>query len=271
MKIRMLMTCCYVAAFVLIGSTVMAHNVWINVDNHYPAVGETVEIGLGWGHKYPVSRVDQEMKPGNLAYIQAIDPDGKKVVPTTVSETQYKLTVEKEGAYLVTAGIKPGVFTKTTEGRKWCDKREVENPISCTSYSIEAKTVIMAGGQNKNLGGKTGQELEIIPLSDLIKIRTGDNLSLMVLFRDKPAPGVSVNAAYAGYTEENKSADVAPHAGGMEKHCPAGGVTDTDGKVTLPLVRAGCRIVTLSHKSPYPDTAVCDEYMHNMAFTLEVK
>ena len=267
---RMMMAVCLAAVLVLTGSAAMAHNVWINVDNHFPAVGRTVEIGIAWGHKYPAGRLDQEMKPGNLAYIQVIDPDGVKIVPETVSETQYKLTVDKAGAYLVTAGIKPGVFTKTTEGRKWSDKRGVENAISCTSFSIEAKTVILAGGQNKNLDGKTGQALEVVPQTDPARIKAGDQLDLLVLFQGQPAAGVAVNAAYEGYTDENQAGDVAPHAGGHSKKFPAGGTTAADGRVKLTLDRAGYWIVTISHKTPYPDTTVCDEYMHNMAFTFFV-
>lgn len=272
MKIRMLVFGYLAVMFLFTGSAALAHNVWLNVDNHYPAVGRTVEISVAWGHQYPANRVDQEMKPGNLAYIQVVDPDGNKVVPETVSETLYKLTVKKPGAYLVTAGIKPGVFTMTTEGRKWCDKTGVENPISCVSYKIEAKTIIVAGGKDRNLGGKTGQELEIIPLSDPSTIKAGDQFSLQVLFRDKPATGVSVNAAYAGYTDADQPADVAPHqTKGKERHFPAGGVTDENGKTALKLDRVGYWIITISHKSPYPDTAVCDQYMHNMAFNFEIK
>ena len=28
-----------------------AHNLWLNPDTHYPEVGQTVDIGIGWGHK----------------------------------------------------------------------------------------------------------------------------------------------------------------------------------------------------------------------------
>jgi uncharacterized GH25 family protein len=278
-KIKILMT--MMTAMLFLGSTAFAHNLWINPSDHYPKVGDTVDIAIAWGHTYKAGRVDQEMKAGNLAYIKIQGPDGKDVKPVTVSETLYKLKIDKAGAYLVTAGIKPGVFTKTPEGRKWSDKRGVENAISCTSFSIEAKSLVLAGGKDKNLGGNTGQELEVIPLSSPINVKAGGEFDVQVLFKDKPAENVTVNAAYAGFADEGKPMDAAPHNPGGEaakdgkEHqgpkFPATSVTDKSGKASLALTKKGYWMVSISHKTPYPDKTVCDEYMDNMAFTFEIK
>ncbi|NTW37378.1 MAG: DUF4198 domain-containing protein, partial [Syntrophobacteraceae bacterium] len=37
---------------VLAGSHAFAHNLWLNPSNHFPKPGETVDIGIGWGHQY---------------------------------------------------------------------------------------------------------------------------------------------------------------------------------------------------------------------------
>lgn len=253
-------------------SQAFGHNIWINPSNCFPQVGETVDIAIGWGHTYTASRVDQEMKPGMFAYIQVMDPDEIKVEPVRVSEQLYRLKIEKEGVYLVTAGIKPGVFTMTPKGRQWCDKKGVEKPISCTSFQIEAKSVIVAGKLDQNLTTACGQELEVIPLSNPKTMKAGDTYNLMVMFKGKPAEGITVNATYAGYSDGEKSKDIAPHGekGGSKAHFPVSTVTDRQGKAVIPLKKGGYWMIVLSHKSPYPDKEICDQYMHNMAFTFEV-
>ena len=126
-----------------------AHNLWLNPETYYPKVGSTVDIGIGWGHKYPADRVDQEVTEDRVEAIRAVDPDGLPVSLSRVSAALYKLSVEKEGAYIITARIKPGFFTMTPDGRKWGDKKSVENPLKCTNYHIHAKTVVMAAERIK--------------------------------------------------------------------------------------------------------------------------
>jgi len=254
-------------------SQAVAHNIWINPNNAFPQVGDTVDIGIGWGHTYTASRVDQDMKPGMFGYIQVLDPDGQKVNPEMVSEKHYRLKIEKEGVYLVTAGIKPGVFTMTPRGRQWSDKRGVENAISCTSFCIEAKSLVVAGKKNENLTTSTGQELEVIPLSNPATLKAGGKFELMVMFKGKPAPGIDVNATYAGSSDGKAPKDIAPHGekAGKKPHFPVSTVTDSEGKAAIRLDRPGYWMVVISHRSPYPDKETCDQYMHNMAFTFEVK
>lgn len=255
------------------GDQALAHNVWINPSNHFPGVGDTVDIEIAWGHTYPANRLDQTMKQGNLAYIKIFDPEGETITPVTVSETRYKLAIQKQGAYLVTAGIKPGVFTKTPEGRKWCDKRGVSQAITCTSYAIEAKTVILAGDSAQHIDRTTGQDLEIIPLGDPLNLKPGKPLFLQVLFKGKPVPEVTVNGTFAGFEQEKEGPDAASHStGNMKKHrFPVSVVTDKEGKAQLTLDRTGYWMALISHKTPYPDTNICDEYMNNMALTFQVR
>ena len=276
----------YVLMLLLICPQVFAHNLWLNPGNYYPQVGTTVDIGIGWGHKYPANRVDQEMKEGRLEEIRAVDPDGRAVNLVRESVSLYKLKVEKAGAYLVTARIKPGVFTITPEGRKWADKKGVENPIKCTNFHIEAKTVIIAGSDEKNLSREAGQTLELIPLKNPMNLKSGDGFAVKVLYQGKPLPGLSVKATYAGFESADigghgpakkgrpgKDAGQAPpkkggHAG---KHFPVETVTDDQGQAVVQLDKAGFWMIMLSYRPPYPDKEICDEYMFNTTFTFEVK
>lgn len=262
-----------VLSLMVICPSVQAHNLWLNPGNYYPQVGTTVDIGIGWGHRYPANRVDQEMKEGRLEEIRAVNPDGRMVDLAKVSAVLYRLNIKKAGVYLVTAKIKPGVFTKTPEGRKWADKKSVANPIKCTNYHIEAKTVIIAGGGGENISRATGQSLELIPLTDLNHLNNGDKLAVKVLFEGKPLSGIAIQATYAGFQDGGKAEPAAQKSGGhgAARYFPVETSTDDQGRAEIPLDRSGYWLVKFSHRPPYPDTEICDEYMYNMAFTYEVR
>jgi uncharacterized GH25 family protein len=280
-RIEMLRKVCIVllsTVFCLIafGSASQAHNLWLNPANYFPEVGTTVDIGIGWGHTYPANRVDQEVKDGRVEEITAVDPDGKTIDLSKVSAALYQLKIDKPGAYLITAQIKPGFFTTTPEGRKWGDKKEIANPIKCTNFHIQAKTMLIAGGKDQHLSGVTGQPLEIIPLNNLDQMKPGDALTIKLLFDGKPLPDATVRATYAGFETD----DIAPHQAaskekkgdkkGHHRHFPVETVTDGQGKAELPLKTAGYWMIVLSHRCPFADAGTCDEYMYNMAFTFEV-
>ncbi len=262
-----------------------AHNLWLNPDTHFPAVGTTVDIGIGWGHKYPASRSDEEIKDGRVEEIKAISPEGKTIELTKVSASLYQLVIDKPGAWLVTAKIKQGFFTMTPSGRKWGDKKAVENAVKCTNFHIQAKTVIIAGGSDKNLNGMAGQLLELIPVTDFSRITAGDDFKVQVLFDGKPLADAKLKATYAGFEPKGgdrpkppaKAEGTPPKrpADGKKpkrpkRHYPAEAQTDAQGNAVLKLKNAGYWMITISHRCPYSDLETCDEYMHNVAFTFEV-
>ena len=54
MKTRLgMLTILSAFALVVFGQPALAHNLWLNPADHYPPVGSTVDIGIGWGHTYP--------------------------------------------------------------------------------------------------------------------------------------------------------------------------------------------------------------------------
>ena len=250
-----------------VSTNAFGHNLWLNPGNHYPEVGETVDIVIGWGHKYVESRTDQEVKDETVKEISAIDPEGKIVDLEHKSPSLYRLKIDKPGVYLVTAGIKPGIFTTTPEGRKWANKKEVEHPLKCTAYNIIAKTLIVAGKDDRNLSSPTGHALEVIPLNDPSILKKGDALPVRILFEGNPVSGIEIKAKYAGFDKNDSDHD---HGHG-EKTYPVEAITDDQGEATLKLETGGFWIILLSHRTPYPDTETCDEYMYNAAFTFEIK
>jgi uncharacterized GH25 family protein len=258
-----------ILALMFVPTNLFAHNLWLNPSNHYSEVGETIDIGIGWGHKYFENRTDQEVKEETVKEISAVDPDGEIVELARKSPSLFQLKIDKPGVYLVTAGSTPGIFTTTPEGRKWANKKEVQHPLKCTAYHIIAKTLILAGKDDRNISTPTSQPLEVIFLKDPSNLKKGDSLPIRVLFEGKPLAGISLNAKYAGYDKE-ASGDGHGH-GPSEKHYPVETITDNQGEAAFTPETSGHWIILLSHRTPYPDTGTCDEYMFNAAFTFELK
>lgn len=243
--------------------SVHAHNLWLNPQNHSPEAGDTVEIGIGWGHHYTEDRTHKEVKDSTVHEISAITPDGKKIDLAKKSAASYELETSKPGAYLVTARIAPVMFTTTPEGRKRGSRKDVEKPVKCTAYSILAKTVITAGGDDKNLESQTGQKLEIIPLKNPADLKKADAFPVRVLFDNKPISGIALKANYAGFKIKDAS--------GREHGAAAEAITDDSGEAEIRLEKEGHWIILLSHQIPYRGGDACDQSLYKSAFTFEVK
>ncbi len=257
----------------LLCAAAQAHMLWLNPMDYYPAVGSTVDIGIGWGHKYPAGRADEEVKADRVAAIEAIDPDGRTIPLVQAAADRYQLKIEKAGAYVVTARIKPGFFTMTPEGRKWGDKKAIANAVKCTNFHIEAKAVLIAGGDARNLGAVSDQALSLIPVTDPGTVKAGGTFAATVLYDNQPLADAPVKAVYAGFEpkkdEGQKTSNKGhSHSGG---HYPVETRTDPQGRVEISVDRPGYWLVILSHKPGYPEKEVCDEYMYNVTYTLEVR
>jgi uncharacterized GH25 family protein len=255
-------------SLLLASSSAFAHKLWLNPMDYFPKPGSSVEIGIGWGHKYPASRVHEELKEGMPDKIQALDPDGQPAELTKVSDGLYKLEISKAGAYLITAENKPGFFTVTKDGRKWGNKTEVtEAKSQCTNFHIGAKTVLIAGGSDTGLDRAAGQSIELVPLTNPGAVKKGDAFRVKVLFNGQPLPDLPLKAAYAGFDDEQEAAADKE----KERPFPAEAVTNAQGEAELRFDRPGYWMISLSHKPPYPDKTVCDRHMHNMTCTLQVR
>ena len=245
--------CCLM--MVLATSSVWAHMLWLNVDNYQPDVGESVQVEIGWGHKFPK---DEVIKEGRLKRTYALDPQGRTVPLKQISTGQYKLTVKQKGVYLVFAQINPGVYTKTTDGYKRHTKKGLDNAIKCVSYDMRAKAVINVGGQEQGLSREVDDLLEIVPLKSPAGLKEGDILPVKVLFQGKPLSHDYLYATYVGFSDASETYAFTT-------------MMNKEGKANIKLLKKGAWLVKVPHKLPYPDQEECDEYFYWSTLTFEVK
>lgn len=249
----------------LAGAPALAHNIWLAPDNHFPQVGDTVQIKVGFGHDYPASRMDQPVKEGMIGEALAIAPGGGQVVLEKTAVDTYRLKIEQPGAYLVVAAMPPGLFSRTPEGMKRGGRQDFPEVKSCMEARMVANAFLFAGGQGP--AAQSAQHLQLKPLADLASLKKGGVLPVQVRFEGQPLAGAQIKATYAGY---QPPAEAKPHKGhGAPMALEA--TSDAEGKAELKLDAPGFWLVILTHSTPYQPAEVCDKRMYLSSYAFEIK
>lgn len=187
LSIFLLSVCCFVNP-----SLAMAHDLWLNVDNHQPALGNKTIIKVVFGHNFPY--YDILINRESLAEFSYLGPDGQK---REITKTWEDKTGERSGALVgeITPDQK-GSYVVTAYRKIKGDKQHVASE----KY---AKTIISAGEGTRNISSPFGHRIEIIPLKNPQEIKAGESLPVKILFEGKPL-STYLYATYAGYYSEDE-------------------------------------------------------------------
>lgn len=172
--------------------SVLAHDLWLNVDNHSLKVGEKTNVKVIFGHNFPFYDIlIQKDTLGEFCYLA---PDGKK---KEISKTWEDKKGEKAGALV--AEFSPdqeGTYIVSSYRKKKGDKEHVASE----KYG---KSVITVGKANANVSRVLGHRIELIPLKNPMEVKAGKSLPVKLLFEGKPL-STYIYATYAGYTSEDE-------------------------------------------------------------------
>jgi uncharacterized GH25 family protein len=273
-------------ALLMFAGGALAHDLWLAPDNYKPAVGDTMKVMVGFGHKYPAARVDEKVRPGMIQEVNAVGPDGKLIKLDKKSDAEYALKIEAPGPYLISALMKPIYFSMAKGGRKLGNKKNLEEVKSCNFYRMIANAPIFAGAEAKTpAASQAGQALQVQPLADITALKNGDTLPVKVLFNGAPLAGAKLRATYAGFKAEVKKPpkpekldpNLSPKERArrkMMRHAPpplpVETKTDAQGVAQIKLCSAGWWLVMVGHEAAYEDAAVCDKNVFKTTYTFEV-
>lgn len=178
--------------FFMNSSLAVAHDLWLNVDNHYPAPGSNTTVKVVFGHNFPY--YDILISRESLTGFSYLGPDGQK---REITKTWEDKTGERSGALVgeITPDQK-GSYVVTAYRKIKGDKQHVASE----KY---AKTIISAGEGTRNITSPFGHRIEIIPLKNPQEIKAGESLPVMILFEGKPL-STYLYATYAGYYSEDE-------------------------------------------------------------------
>jgi uncharacterized GH25 family protein len=236
-------------AFVAGATTAQAHQLWINATQYYvdATAGEQTPITagvvyIGWGHLFPADSL----------------PDASRVGPTTLhlpggteralerSDEGFltaPLTVETEGAYVLTANYESGFYTVYRDQGEvkhaLSSKEGIDDVLTSLYFEMTGKALIQVGEPvSDEFSQPVGQRIEIIPLRNPYSLDSepGAELPVRVLLEGTPVPGAAVTLYRAGHTPGDQP------VAEME--------TDTDGEAAVVLDGTGQWMIVATARKP---------------------
>ncbi|MFZ5448975.1 MAG: DUF4198 domain-containing protein [Thermodesulfobacteriota bacterium] len=253
-KIWIILTLVLAAVLVLPMSS-QAHMFWLLTDKDSPKVNETVQVEIGFGHKFPK---DEEIKAERLGPVKAVGPDGQEVTLKKLSTTTYELTPSTPGIYLISAQLVPGFVTRTPQGMKMQTKKGVPDANFCFRFDMAGKTLVNVGEVKQGYDRSAQSTLEIMPLKAPHTLKTGETLPVKVTFQGKPVAGAEIKFTHDDWSDPDK-----PFA--------TLGKTDAQGEIQVKLDKPGRWLLVASHKTPYDKPDECDENFFSASLTWRVK
>ncbi len=239
------------AGCLLAASLALAHDTWLVPSKFRVAPGQAVQVALNTSEDFPTS--DSPASPDRIAQFLAVSASGQievqgyraegnslvaEVTPgpgvtLVAAVTKPRLIVlEKDdfNTYITEEGLESIVEARAARGESFAAGRE--------RYSKVAKLALCTEGEPT--GGRRYREplalpVEIVPLTDICRLRAGDTLVVQVLFEGRPLSGVWVGAGTEG-----------THG----HHYPYRQRTDANGRVVVRLTRSGAWFVRALHMVP---------------------
>ncbi len=105
----------------------------------------------------------------------------------------------------VSAYLHGGFYSLTPDGERNLPRNRVENAVKAWESRQFAKWV---DARAPGAGSPVGDELEIVPASDLSRARRGDKVAVRVLFQGKPVPGAVVAIDHRPLGESDSAGEV---------------------------------------------------------------
>lgn len=242
MRIRFLLC---LAAAVLAGAPLAAHDFWLAANPWTPASGTRVTVTANVSDHFPVGT--DYTAPERVEQWRVRGPDGDLNVTRDFRREGNSLaadvTLPSSGAYLATMTIAARVTEMKgpsfnsylhEEGLDWViAARKAAGVSEATAkerYARYAKVALRNGdGSGAHLTRPVGFPAEFVPMTDLTLLHAGQLLTLQLLGDGKPVAGAAVTALASG--------------GGH----PVMGRTDATGHVTLPIDREGAWLIRTVH------------------------
>ena len=223
-----------VVILLLQASIASAHDYWIEQK------GEGLMLVFGHGSQ----RLDFEVEKATS--LKAFDAKGKELTVQKEKKGKGLLLKISGQPALVTAVVDNGYWSKTIYGWKEEPKRKASRVVEAIRQIFYTRALISWTDEAEKPA--SGHTIAIIPLQNPFTMKTGDSLSVKVLYDGTPLPNAEVNGG-----EHN-----------------ALGKTNAEGVINVPVAN-GVNLLSIEHKEKIkndPDADILDE---TATMTFEVK
>ena len=258
---------------VLFSSTaVYACHPWIIANKYSQSEEGTIRFHIATGHRYPFGHSFYSNDNTKKMYILTSEGKRCELVPRDlgkgeISQVQYESKKKMiPGTHILVMEGKGSFGAKTSDGYKRKSKADlkgekIKGKVSFSRNFCKAVVNIEGKSNGKSYSSILGHPLEIVPLKDPAGLRAGDFLPVKILHNGKILEdSVMVYATYMGFST---APDV--FAYNSRASYKKGGIAE------IKILKPGIWMIFVSHKFPYPDADLADEYSYQYTLTFEVK
>lgn len=201
---RSLVRCTFIISIFLgLSSHAMAHEFLIKPElwTRYKS-GQVLPIAVHSTHFFIKGVEIEDPKTVNVSYAGIRVP--LTVNPAWLSQDG-SVTLKGGGAALIEGHRLPILWSETPEGDAAGGRDINKNATSVASYEKFAKLLLPVEGNSAGFDKVCGHKLEIVPISNPLTAKVGDNLSFKVLLGGKPAAFEALEATYDGFTDASSA------------------------------------------------------------------
>lgn len=246
-----------IASLLVLAGAAQAHEVWVQAPAKL-ASGSVLKAELAYGD-YPYVEKIPEARLKIFAPMEIIHQDGEKQTLVQKGEN-YQYQSEKalsDGSYWVTATYKPTFWSQNAEGWKMDNLKGLENPTYCEQTQMFGKSLITVGKKPLNAEmamTRVGLPLEIVPLRDPSKVKSGEPFPVQIFYQDQPLAGETVIATADTIVVKDLEASTSHRE-------PQGfsGKTDSQGRVNIIPLIDGIWKIKVIHKTSFSDQQICQQ------------
>ncbi|AOF54496.1 hypothetical protein BKG91_08980 [Rodentibacter caecimuris] len=248
--------------------SVQAHEVWVSAPQQLKAE-DILKAELAYGD-YPYVEKIPEARLHIFAPMEIINQDGEHQTLIQKGEN-YQYQSEKPlktGSYWVTATYKPTFWSQNAEGWRMDNIQGTPNATYCEQTQMFGKSLVTVGNQPLNAEmalTRVGLPLEIVPLKDPSKVKSGEAFPVQIFYNDMPLAGETVIATADTVIVKDLEAATSHRE-------PQGfsGKTDNQGRINiLPLID-GIWKIKVVHKTPFADQNICQQSANYSTLILPV-
>jgi uncharacterized GH25 family protein len=195
-----------VAVLVNCAGTAFAHELIVKPSKTEAGKGEVLPVELQSTHQFIVK---EEVE--NVALIEAGVFRNGKLEKVALKENEpelridYSVKIEDDGAVLVLANKSGEIWSTTNEGSMAGSRKELEaknlKVLRAAKTDKFAKSIVNAGKNDKNFATATGQELEVIPVTNPADAKVGEYFEVKILYKGQPV-STPIWATYDGFAPE---------------------------------------------------------------------
>lgn len=197
---------CALFFFFAVAGGAFAHELILKPAQMSTAKGESLAVEVHSTHVFIVKEETEDTSSMKAAVLTngALEP--MALVPNEAElRIDAKCTVPTDGTFLILCDKLPLPWSVTNDGSKLGSRKELEaqgfKVVSATKYDKYSKAIVNAKDGDEGFAALSGQELEIVPVTNPANVKVGDFMAFKVLNKGQPV-SVPVWATYDGFSPD---------------------------------------------------------------------